>query len=43
MAEIKKAFHKLARDCHPDKGGDEDLFKELTMAYEVTETGGLGT
>uniref|UniRef100_A0A2P2I9S1 Subfamily a member 2-like partial n=1 Tax=Hirondellea gigas TaxID=1518452 RepID=A0A2P2I9S1_9CRUS len=33
--EIKKAFHKLARKHHPDKGGDEDKFKEMRTAYET--------
>lgn len=33
--EIKKAFRKLARTHHPDKGGDEAKFKELNEAYEV--------
>ena len=34
-AEIKKAFRKLAREQHPDVGGDEEKFKELNEAYEV--------
>ncbi|EQC39456.1 hypothetical protein SDRG_03658 [Saprolegnia diclina VS20] len=33
--DIKKAFRKLALKNHPDKGGDPDLFKEITVAYEV--------
>jgi molecular chaperone DnaJ len=33
--DIKKAFRKLAMEHHPDKGGDEDRFKELNEAYEV--------
>lgn len=31
--DIKKAFRKLAQKHHPDKGGDEKTFKEITEAY----------
>ena len=34
-AQIKKAYHKNALKNHPDKGGDPELFKEITAAYEV--------
>merc|ERR1719243_104832 len=34
-AEIKKAYRKLAVKHHPDKGGDPEVFKEITRAYEV--------
>jgi curved DNA-binding protein len=33
--EIKKAFKKLARQHHPDAGGDESQFKDINAAYEV--------
>lgn len=33
--EIKKAFHKLAHQHHPHKGGDEKKFKEINEAYQV--------
>ena len=33
--EIKKSFRKLARKHHPDAGGDEEKFKEISEAYEV--------
>lgn len=33
--EIKKAFRRAAVEHHPDRGGDEEKFKELNEAYEV--------
>ncbi len=33
--EIKKAFRKKALKEHPDKGGDPELFKDITVAYEA--------
>jgi molecular chaperone DnaJ len=33
--EIKKSFRKLAIEHHPDRGGQEEKFKEITEAYEV--------
>ena len=33
--DIKKAYRKLAVKHHPDKGGDEHLFKEINAAYEI--------
>jgi molecular chaperone DnaJ len=32
---IKRAYRRKARELHPDAGGDEEEFKELTTAYEV--------
>lgn len=31
--EVKKAFRKLAHIHHPDKGGDEAMFKKISSAY----------
>lgn len=31
--EIKKAFRKLAAKYHPDRGGDEEKYKEVSEAY----------
>ena len=33
--EIKQHYHKYARIHHPDKGGDEEQFKEILEAYET--------
>lgn len=33
--EIKKAYRSLAREHHPDSGGDEAKFKEIQGAYDV--------
>lgn len=34
-ADLKKAYRKKALRLHPDKGGDPELFKEVTQAYDV--------
>jgi len=34
-SEVKKAFRKLARDSHPDKGGDPEIFNSLREAHET--------
>lgn len=33
--EIKKAYLQMAKIAHPDKGGDEEKFKELNAAHEI--------
>nr|XP_027193606.1 dnaJ protein homolog 2-like [Dermatophagoides pteronyssinus] len=33
--EITTAYRKLAMKYHPDKGGDENIFKEITQAHEI--------
>merc|ERR1719421_1854096 len=32
--EIRKAYFIAARDAHPDKGGDKQVFQDLNNAYE---------
>ena len=34
-AEIKDAYRRLAQKHHPDKGGDEEVFVEIKVAYET--------
>ena len=33
--EISKAYKKMAAKHHPDKGGDEELFKQIQVAKDV--------
>ncbi len=33
--EIKRAYRRLAQQYHPDKGGDQEKFKEINEAYQV--------
>ena len=35
QATIKKAYRKLAKEKHPDSGGNEEEFKEINEAYET--------
>ena len=33
--EIKKAYRQLSLVHHPDKGGDEEAFREVNAAYRA--------
>jgi DnaJ-class molecular chaperone len=33
--EIKKAYRKLAMEHHPDRGGDNNKFQEISVAYDT--------
>lgn len=33
--EIKKAYRKLAKEHHPDSGGDAEKFKQINEAYSI--------
>lgn len=33
--QIKGAYRKLAREHHPDKGGDKERFQQIQQAYET--------
>ena len=35
VEDIKKAYRRLAHKHHPDKGGNEQTFKELNEAYQI--------
>lgn len=35
LADIKCAYRKLSLRHHPDRGGDEEKFKEISGAYEI--------
>ena len=40
-AEIRTAYRKLAKEYHPDTGGDTEKFKEVTNAYEQIKSGNV--
>lgn len=40
-AEIRTAYRKLAKEYHPDTGGDQEKFKEVTNAYEQIKSGNV--
>lgn len=33
--EIKQAYRKLAKDHHPDRGGDHEHFAQINAAYDI--------
>jgi molecular chaperone DnaJ len=33
--DVKRAYRRKAREHHPDAGGDEEAFKQITHAYQV--------
>jgi curved DNA-binding protein CbpA len=33
LAELKKAYRKRARACHPDRGGEPEMFEWVTKCY----------
>ena len=33
--EIKTAYRRLVTTCHPDRGGSADLFRRVSLAYQV--------
>ena len=35
QAEIKETYREKAKDHHPDKGGDADVFSSMALAYDV--------
>jgi curved DNA-binding protein len=37
--EIKKAYRSLANKHHPDKGGDQAMFKDISVAYDTLSDG----
>jgi len=37
-SEIKKAYRKLVLIHHPDKGGNEEMFKKIQNAYDTLES-----
>ena len=38
-SEVTKAFRRLARTRHPDKGGSKEDFQRLRAAYELLSKG----
>lgn len=38
LEHLKETYHRLAKELHPDKGGNETDFAELQRQYEVAKT-----
>ena len=37
--EIQRAYRKLAMKHHPDRGGDQSKFKDISAAYDILRDG----
>lgn len=37
-ATIRRAYRERIKEAHPDQGGDEERFREVTAAYETLRT-----
>src|SRR3712207_5728063 len=37
LAELKKLYHQLARQHHPDLGGDTEIMQQINAEYRVRE------
>lgn len=37
LEDAKRAYRRASRECHPDRGGDADRFKEVSEAWKVLE------
>lgn len=35
QSDVKRAFYKLAKELHPDSGGDKEKFAEVNSAYQT--------
>ena len=35
VSEIKRAYHELAKQHHPDRGRDPEKFKTIARTYET--------
>ncbi|WP_407305909.1 DnaJ domain-containing protein [Acinetobacter sp.] len=39
--DVVKAYRRLAMQHHPDRGGDQEMFKNMKAAYETIEANGF--